>query len=238
MKRFKTSEYFEDIKTRELYKEFQKGSIPLIYADAKLFFDLPEKILTPADDDDTHLSRLSGGVDSVKSSIVIVNPYFVPDEKIMQKIKELRQEGIEIYILTNSLAANDAIPVYAEYAKFHKALLKLGVHLYEVKPHAVEYIFKSHTYTKLKSPKTSLHAKSMIIDEEDFIIGSFNLDPRSDKLNTEVIAYIESKKLSTLERKLFNYFIEPENAYELSLEKAPSQLCVATCVPKDDLQVV
>ena len=95
--------------------------------------------------------------------------------------------------------------------------MRLSVHLYEVKPHAVEYNFKSHTYTKLKSPKTSLHAKSMIIDEEDFIIGSFNLDPRSDKLNTEVIAYIESKTLSTFERQLFDYFIEPENVYELSL---------------------
>lgn len=235
---FKESAYFEDIKTRQLYGFFQKHDIPLIYADAKLYFDLPQKIITPADASDTHLSKLSGGVHGVEKSIIIINPYFVPNEKIMQKIAQLRKRGIEISILTNSLATNDAIPVYAEYSKYHRQLLRLGVHLYEISPHAVEYIFKSHKYTKMKFPKTSLHAKSMIIDEKYFIIGSFNLDPRSEKLNTEVVVSIRSKKLSRMEKQLFDYFIQPQNAYRLSLEKGPSQLCIATCIPVDDMQVV
>lgn len=238
LQRFKKSVYFEDITTRKLYAYFEQGDIPLIYARAKLYFDLPEKIITPADDAATHLSKLSGGLHSVEKSLIVINPYFVPDDEVMEKIKELREEGIEIYILTNSLATNDAIPVYAEYSKYQKKLLQLGVHLYEVKPHAVEYIFKSHKYTKMKFPKTSLHAKSMIIDGRYFIIGSFNLDPRSDKLNTEVVAYIDSKRLSELEKKLFDYFIEPENAYRLTLEKRAATQCIATCIPRDDTQVV
>ena len=236
--RFLQSAYFQDIKERKLYTYFKKHNIPLIYAKAKLYYDLPEKIITPEDDDKTHLAKLSGGIHSVENSIVIINPYFVPNAHIMEKIKQMREEGIEIYILTNSLATNDAIPVYSEYSRYQKALLRLGVHLYEVNPHAVEYIFKSHKYTKLRFPKTSLHAKSMIIDGKYFVIGSFNLDPRSDKVNTEVVALIESKQLSQQEKKLFDYFIQPENAYRLSLEKAPSQQCIATCIPRDNTQVV
>lgn len=236
--KFLESAYFQDIKERKLYTYFKQHNIPLIYARAKLYYDLPEKIITPEDDETTHLSKLSGGVHSVEKSIVIINPYFVPNEHVMEKIKQMREEGIEIYILTNSLATNDAIPVYSEYSRYQKALLKLGVHLYEVNPHAVEYIFKSHKYTKLRFPKTSLHAKSMIIDGKYFVIGSFNLDPRSDKVNTEVVALIESKQLSQQEKQLFDYFIQPENAYTLSLEKAAPQRCVVTCVPQDNTQVV
>ncbi len=235
---FLKSEYFQDLKERKLYSYFQQHNIPLIYGRAELYYDLPEKIITPEDAEDTHLSKRSGGIHSVEKSIVIINPYFVPNKLAMQKIKEMREHGIEIYILTNSLATNDAIPVYSEYSKYQKALLKLGVHLYEINPHAVEYIFKSHKYTKLKFPQTSLHAKNMIIDVTYFVIGSFNLDPRSDKVNTEVVAVIESKELSRQEKHLFDYFTLPENSYVLSLEKAPSKSCIATCIPRDDTQVV
>ncbi len=236
--KFLQSSYFQDIKERKLYSYFQQHDIPLMYGRSKLFYDLPEKIITPEDEEETHLSKRAGGFHSVEKSIVIVNPYFVPNRHVMQKIKQMREHGIEIYILTNSLATNDAIPAYSEYSKYQKELLKLGVHLYEINPHAVEYIFKSHKFTKLKFPQTSLHAKNMIIDDKYFIIGSFNLDPRSDKVNTEVVALIESQELSAQEKQVFDYFILPENSYVLSLEKAPSQSCIATCIPRDDTQIV
>lgn len=235
---FLKSTYFQDIRERKLYKYFQEDNIPLIYGRAKLFYDLPEKILTPEDEEDTHLSKRAGGLHPVEKSIIIINPYFIPNRLAMQKIKEMREHGVEIYVLTNSLATNDAVAVYSEYSKYQKELLKLGVHLYEINPHSVEYIFKSHRYTKLKFPRTRLHAKNMIIDGKYFVIGSFNLDPRSDKVNTEVIALIESKELSRQEKHLFDYFTLPENSYVLSLEKAPSQSCIATCIPRDDTQVV
>ena len=230
--------YIEDIKGRKLYSYFQSHTIPLMYGKAKLYYDFPEKIITPEDVEDTHLSKIIGGIPHVKKFIVIINPYFVPNERIMEKIKEAREKGIDIYILTNSLATNDAIPVYSVYSKYHKELLKLGVHLYELTPHAVEYIFKSHKYTKFKFPKTSLHAKNMIIDGKYFVIGSMNLDPRSNKVNTEVVVVINSKKLSAWEQAVFDYFTQPENSYELSLEKGASQTCIATCVPRDEMQVV
>lgn len=235
---FKKSAYFKDMQRRKLYHHFQKQSIPLYYANARLYSDLPTKIVTPESNSSTHLTTRVGGLHSIKHSLVIINPYVVPNEEFMKEIKQWRDAGIEISILTNSLATNDAIPVYAEYSKYHKALLQLGVHLYEVKPNAVEYIFKSHEYTKLKAPKTSLHAKTMIIDGKYFVIGSFNLDPRSRNLNTEAIAVIESEALSRFERRLFDYFTLPENSYTLRLEKHQKKRCVATCGVEETFDIV
>lgn len=235
---FKESDYFKDMKTRDLYHYFQNRNIPLIYGRAKLFSDLPTKILIPENNATTHLVTRSGGVRPIEHTLKVVNPYFVPNDNFIKQIKKMRAQGVEISVLTNSLATNDAIPVYSEYSKYHKKLLELGVHLYEVKPNAVKYIFKSHSYSKLKAPKTSLHAKTMIVDGKYFIIGSFNLDPRSRNLNTEVIALIESEALSAYEDKLFSYFTSKENAYTLALEPHVKTPCVATCIPQKSYDVV
>lgn len=236
--RFKKSDYIEDLRQRRLYSYFQTGKIPMMYGNAELYYDLPEKIITPEEDPSAHISTQLNDIDGIKKTLYIVNPYFVPNDEMMERFERLRDRGIEIKILTNSLATNDAIPVYSEYSKYHKKLLRLGVHLYEINPHAVEYVFKSHQYSKNRHPKTSLHAKTMIVDDRYFIIGSRNLDPRSDKVNTEVSVIIDSKPLSDFESSMYDYFIRLDNAYELSLQQAPSQSCVVTCVPTDGTQLV
>ncbi len=230
---FIQSQYFKDLFNRPLYNDFQNDSIPLIYGKSHLFYDLPKKILDPVEDESTHLEKhFEDSYDHVSKSIYIINPYFVPNERAMRKIAELRKNGIEIYVLTNSLATNDAISVYSEYSKYHKELLKLGVHLYELNPHAMRYFFKKKRYYKNKLPRTRLHAKTMMIDDHYVIIGSANLDPRSSKLNTEAVAVIDSKKLTAINEKVFEYFIDHKNVYKLSLEKAQKKPCIATCIPQ------
>ena len=230
---FIKSKYFKDLLSRPLYNHFQNHDIPLIYGDSHLFYDLPTKILNPAEDDTTHLNaHFANSYENVTKTIYVINPYFVPNEYIIQKIAQLRRNGIEIYILTNSLATNDAIPVYTEYSRYHQKLLELGVHLYELNPHALGYIFNKNTYFKNKHPKTSLHAKTMMIDGHYVIIGSANLDPRSSKINTEAVAVIDSEKLTDIKTQIFNYYIDQKNSYELSLRKAPPKKCIATCIPQ------
>ena len=232
-------EYMGEVKKRAFAKAFMKKSIPLIYAQTKLYYDYPTKITTSTKNDSTHLSKdILPYMLAAKKSIKIINPYFIPSKKMMSYIKLLRAKGVEITILTNSLATNDAIAVYASYSKFQRELLKLGVRLYELNPYSFSYIYKHQHYRKGSIPRSSLHAKSIIIDDDIFIIGSANLDPRSIKLNTEVVAVVHSKEFVAIETKVFKEATRAENIFTLSLERQPHYDCAITCIPQQENRLV
>jgi len=215
-----SKEYVEEATKRDFMQSARKNKIPLIYGKAQLYFDMPSKIVTSEDDTSTHLSvKLIPYVLNAKKSLKIINPYFIPNKQMIKELQKLRDKGVEIYIVTNSLATNDGITVYGSYSKYQKTLLKMGVHLYELNPNSFSYLYKNQKYRKGKIPKSSLHAKNMIIDDEIFVVGSANLDPRSLKLNTEVVAVIHSKELAKIESKVFQTLIQPKNVFKLELEK-------------------
>jgi putative cardiolipin synthase len=158
----------------------------------------------------------------------------------MKELRALRKRGVEIYVVTNSLATNDGVPVYSAYSRYQRELIELGVHLYELNPNSFSYIYRNQKYRRGSIPRSSLHAKNMLIDDEIFIIGSANLDPRSIKLNTEVVAVIHSKELAQIEAQVFKNITKPQNVFRLSLEDFPQSECDDTCilVPKPDKRVV
>jgi cardiolipin synthase C len=96
----------------------------------------------------------------------------------------MRRRSVRVILVTNSLASTDTVPVHAGYSRYRKELLRMGVELYELKPSA------NATHT------ASLHAKSFAFDRRVLFIGSFNLDPRSAKLNTEIGVVFESPELA------------------------------------------
>jgi len=239
IKKYKTGAYVQDVLKRKFAHYIFSNSLPLIYGDAKLYYDIPTKITASEEDTQTHLSEhLVPIVESAKKSLIIINPYFMPNKKMMQGLKKLVQKGVQIQIVTNSLATNDATGVYAAYQPYQKQLLELGIQLYELSPYSFEYIYKNQSYRKGKIPRSSLHAKTMIIDDHIFIIGSANLDPRSIKLNTEVVAVIDSKELVHTVKQIFLKLIDPKNVYILSLKNKPKQQCIGTCIPTDGKKVI
>ena len=109
------------------------------------------------------------------------------------------ERGVEVKILTNSLSSTDNLEAFSGYQREREALLDLGVHIYEFKPDAAVR-FKVMTGALQKeidfTPIFGLHAKSMVVDEEIAVIGTFNLDPRSANLNTECITVIYDLKVA------------------------------------------
>ncbi len=93
-------------------------------------------------------------------------------------------------MITNSLAATDGVPVHSKYKLYRKALLQAGVELYEIKPtagaltKADRAAFGSTDATG--SSGAGLHAKTFAFDRRIAFVGSYNLDPRSSQLNTEM----------------------------------------------------
>jgi len=180
----------------------------------ELFYDHPEKILTSESDERYHLStQLKKHLMRVKKSVLIISPYFIPSEEMLGQIKTLRGRGVEITVVTNSLASTDVSLVYSGYKSSIAPLLKMGVTLYELKPHSLDSYIKRH---KLKREiHTSLHTKMIIVDDDMLVVGSANLDPRSDKLNTEIVLLITSKELASKQRKEVEAILTLEHFYRL-----------------------
>ncbi|MDD9332929.1 MAG: phospholipase D family protein, partial [Bartonella sp.] len=127
------------------------------------------------------MEALSQVIDSAKKTIQITSPYFVPGKEGTRSFRNLVSKGINVKILTNSLAATDVAIVHGGYAPYRKVLLKSGVQLYELKPDG-----GTHRLRLFRSNKASLHTKAFLIDCKTAFIGSLNFDPRSVSLNTEM----------------------------------------------------
>ena len=201
--------------------EFQQKTVtelPLSWSNAQLFYDAPTKI----DENEPVASRqlksdLHNVVDSARESITIVSPYFVPGEQGVEWFRSIIQKGIKVSVFTNSLAATDVKAVHSGYAKYRFDLLQAGVSLYELKPTA--YAREREKFKLLRpGSRTSLHAKTIIIDHKKVFIGSPNLDPRSRELNTEMGLLVDNKDLAHQVKKMFVGITEKRNSYLLQLE--------------------
>jgi putative cardiolipin synthase len=58
----------------------------------------------------------------------------------------------------------------------------------------------------------------MVFDRNSLFIGSFNLDPRSGLLNTEIGLYVESPQLAAQVIEYMDEGVQPENSYRLQLD--------------------
>ena len=143
-----------------------------------------------------------------------MSPYFVPGEDMMALFERLRQRGVRIRVLTNSLASNDAPVAHVGYARYRKALLRMGIELYEMR---AEQPTRLRGLGSSGSQMTSLHAKLVVMDGQVIVVGSMNLDLRSHLQNTEVALLIRSRQLAAQATAT----IEPtlsSGAYRLTLD--------------------
>lgn len=163
-------------------------------------------------------------VKNAKKSIDIQSPYLIAGEVGIKLFKEATDRGVKIRILTNSLASTDNVEAFSGYQRDREKLLKAGVRIFEFKPDAAERyrimtgaLQKEIDYT----PIFGLHAKSMVVDGNVAVIGTFNLDPRSANLNTECFATIRSASVAGGVWLGMEEEFKPENSWETTLEYNP-----------------
>jgi putative cardiolipin synthase len=123
---------------------------------------------------------------------------------------------VQVDVLTNAYAASDVPVVHAGYANYRIPLLEAGIHLYELKP------VSEPTGGRLRdlgrgSSRASLHAKTFVFDDEHVFIGTFNFDPRSARLNTEMGLVIHSPDLARQVTALAEDAMRPERSYQPQL---------------------
>lgn len=197
----------------------------LIWADVSFVSDRPGK--------NSGMAGLGGGgestyhlIDAVRNareSILIQSPYLILPEGGIELLDELTDRGVRIRISTNSLASTDNIPAFSGYQRQRKALLKAGVEIYEFMPEPNSHAELVERYDRIShfAPVFGLHAKSMVIDGEIVFIGTFNLDPRSANLNTEVGMLARDRKLAQQVTKSIETDILPGNSWPTTLDFNP-----------------
>lgn len=156
--------------------------------------------------------RINALLRTARQSLLIASPYFIPGSGGARTLAALAAGGRHIRILTNSLAATDVIAVHGAYARYRKALTAAGVALYELKPEP-----KRHRASLFGSRTASLHTKAFVIDGTLGFVGSFNLDPRSRSINTEMGLLFRCDDLVSHLTSAFESQMEPEISYALSL---------------------
>ncbi len=155
-------------------------------------------------------------------TIDLVSPYFVPMPGGTETLANLVASGVRVRVLTNSLAATDVAAVHASYAKWRRKLLKAGVQIYEFHPAATQSATPhssggsgSGFGNRARAP-LGLHAKTFAVDSARLFIGSFNFDPRSALLNTELGIVIHNPSLSSQLHGEFDNLV-PQMAFEVLL---------------------
>ena len=197
-----------------LAQQIARDELALVWAPAEFKVDAPTKVARPTDAYvSPPMQRLVELMRGAQKEFLAFSPYFVPHDAGVTILGDTVGRGVRVAIVTNSLAATDAIAVQAGYAPYRVPLLQRGVELYEFKAQPGQQsarLFGSRS-------RASLHAKAYVIDRHILVIGSLNLDPRSAHLNTELALVIHSPVLAQQAAEIFARVTQPDESYRVTL---------------------
>jgi putative cardiolipin synthase len=208
-------DYMAAMRASTFVAELIARRLPLEWAPTLLVSDDPAKVLDRAPADSRIGAQLKRVVGVPSSELDLVSPYFVPSQAGADAFAAMVQRGVKVRVLTNSLEATDVAAVHSGYAKWRKPLLAAGVKLYEMRRSWPQDAGPRRS-GPLGSSASSLHAKTFAVDGQRVFVGSFNFDPRSARLNTEMGFVIDSP---TMARQLAATLTSgvAERAYEVRL---------------------
>ena len=190
--------------------------LALEWSPVQMVSDDPAKGLGQAPRSGLLVDQLYRVLGTPQRSVALVSPYFVPTAAGTQALARLREQGVSVRVMTNAYEATDVPLVHAGYAQYRKALLQSGVALFEMQRMAPPKQDPPMRLNPLGSSGSSLHAKTFAIDGERAFVGSFNFDPRSALLNTELGFVIDSPVLARQIEEAFDTQV-PQSSYALQL---------------------
>lgn len=210
-------EYLGLLEASHFTDRLDSGEIHFEWAPVRMISDDPAKGLGKAARSDLMISQLPPLLLAAEHSVDLISPYFVPTRPGVALLTSLSQRGVRVRILTNSLEATNVAAVHAGYARYRKDMLAAGIELFEMRKLS-EDMERNESAGPFGSSGASLHAKTFAIDGRQAFIGSFNFDPRSAELNTELGFIIDSPVLA---RGISNVFDQqvPGQAYAVHLDE-------------------
>lgn len=207
-----------------------------------------ERLLIWYSSDSIITQELARLVSDANRSVYIQSPYLVLTSPAITLFRRLLKHNpeIDVRISTNSLAATDSWHVYAlSYKQKQTYLQDLKFRIYEFKPLPADLVTFLPNYELLQKrpvkarspviengeqvpapdvvakPYLCLHAKSMVIDDEIAFVGSYNLDPRSENINTEAGLIVRDRHFARQLRAQIETDMAPRNAWVIAPKKLP-----------------
>jgi len=187
--------------------------LPMEWAPTRMVSDDPAKALGRTRDDATLAQQLQAAIGQPARHLELVSPYFVPTAAGTEAFAQMVRRGVKVRVLTNAFEATDVAVVHSGYAKWRKPLLRAGVELYEMRSQSGE---RAPGLGPFGSSGSSLHAKTFAVDGQRVFVGSFNFDPRSLELNTELGFVIDSPALAARVEAVFDRQLS-SHAYQVRL---------------------
>ncbi|MBL4768903.1 MAG: phospholipase D family protein [Rhodobacteraceae bacterium] len=190
--------YADALEKSDTVRSLLSGTAQIEWVKVELVSDNPIKGQGLAERGDLMIARLAKILGTPETSVTLVSAYFVPGDQLSNLLTGWSQNGVTVRTLTNSQEATDVLPVHAGYLKYRDVLLDGGIGIYELKSDqdsaSLREMFRRFDLTG--SSSASLHAKTFMIDRDQLFVGSFNFDPRSTNLNTEMGFLIHSPKMA------------------------------------------
>ena len=220
----KDSEYGRKLRESDLLKLLGTGHLPVVWAKGEVLYDRPGRINTSDlhDPSKSMAPRLREIIEGAQSEALLISPYFVPREGGVKLLAKMRDRGVKVEILTNSLASNDVPIVHGGYARYRKDLLRMGVDLFELRPVQGQRGEKDHGGLG-GSSGAALHAKTFILDRNVVFVGTFNLDPRSAWFDTQNGIAVRSEALAEQAARLFEESTSMQRAYRVTLRASSTE---------------
>ncbi len=188
--------------------------------------------------------RLRKELSSAKCQLIMQTPYLIIDKsareffmRVMKKTPELK-----VIVSSNSFGSTDNIAAYSANYKWRLLYIEdLGLDIHEYKPLPVDLLRVFPTYPEMRNladqkpitdgereqPFLCIHAKSFVMDDCVAYIGTYNLDPRSANLNTEVgLLIYDTEVAARLKTDILND-TKPGNSWVIAKKRDPLSLhCV------------
>ena len=206
-------------KPRAIDTEIARLEPELRWGKAKLLIDaVPKKYGRPqnsAELDRTGVA-LERVMDRSNEEIHIQSAYLILLKGGFEAVEQITSRGVKVKLATNSMASNNHLTAFVGYRKQRQRMLETGAELYEMRPDAKSEreLFTDEQMAKYQTT-FGLHAKTMVFDRKVTFVGSFNLDPRSVDLNSEMGFLVESPSLAEAVALSIENDIAPGNSWQV-----------------------
>jgi putative cardiolipin synthase len=202
---------------------FPRLARDMVWGTVEFIHDRPGK-------NDTRLGLDGGGltsqalarlVEGAQRRITIQSPYVVLSDKALALFRKAVARGVKVRISTNSLASTDNLQAFSGYRNQRRKLLKMGLELYEYRPDpAIQLQLMPRTAKAAgKKPVFALHAKTLVVDSTSVFVGTYNFDPRSENLNTEVGVIVHDERLARRVEAAIEADMQPGNSWNAANDK-------------------
>ncbi len=215
--------YVEAVRSLPIVAGLSDGRLELEWAPVRMISDDPAKGLGTAAPGELFPARLEAVLEQPLRRVGLVSGYFVPTASGEARFSAMARRGVEVDILTNAFESTDVPIVHSGYIPYRRKLLESGIRLWELRSEAGSGPGRrgmtgvGSTGSQARGSQTALHAKTFTVDGERIFVGSFNFDPRSARLNTELGFVIESPRLARKVEEAFDRLV-PLQAYEVRID--------------------